>query len=302
MASYKSSHKGSEIDNAVKNANLMLITGDGDPDTTTVGTLGQIYQNTTDGTLFRCSAINGSNYTWTELVDFTAAKIINTLTETGEGKVLDARQGKTLSDKIGTQTYTEQNYVTDAEPLTASIDKLDMQAKDTADLVSTNVGDLETLTTTDKSSLVNATNEVKNLVDTIPAGPQGPKGDAFKYSDFTAEQLESLTGPQGPQGPPGLSLSLKVNRQYDTYEDLPVSADIGYMCLVGLELHIYTENGWVNAGKLTKIDYDLFMHIEGGLFTDESGVEIGESGLEALQSHIIDANTHDNLIIDGTEV
>ena len=33
-------------------------------------------------------------------------------------------------------------------------------------LISTNVGDLETLTTTDKSSLVNATNEVKNLVDT----------------------------------------------------------------------------------------------------------------------------------------
>ncbi len=57
--------------------------------------------------------------------------ITNTLTETTTGKVLDARQGKVL-----------------------------------ADLISTNVGDLETLTTTDKSSLVNATNEVKNLIDT----------------------------------------------------------------------------------------------------------------------------------------
>ena len=46
-----------------------------------------------------------------------------------------------------------------ARPLSAK------QGKVLADLVSTNVGDLETLTTTDKSSLVNATNEVKNLVD-----------------------------------------------------------------------------------------------------------------------------------------
>ena len=44
--------------------------------------------------------------------------------------------------------------------------KTQKQINDLDDLVSTNVGDLETLTTTDKSSLVNATNEVKNLVDT----------------------------------------------------------------------------------------------------------------------------------------
>ena len=38
--------------------------------------------------------------------------------------------------EIGAQTYTEQNYVTNGESATASIDALDMQAKDTADLVS----------------------------------------------------------------------------------------------------------------------------------------------------------------------
>jgi hypothetical protein len=130
-------------------------------------------------------------------------------------------------------------------------------------------------------------------------GEQGPKGDQGEQG---IQGPKGDKGDKGDTGAPGTSLSLKVNRQYDTYEDLPVSADIGYMCLVGLELHIYTENGWVNAGKLTKIDYDLFMYIDGGLFTDEGGVEIGESGLEALQNHIIDANTHDNLIIDGTEV
>jgi hypothetical protein len=46
------------------------------------------------------------------------------------------------------------------------IKKLEAENAALADIVSTNVGDLETLTTTDKSSLVNATNEVKNLVDT----------------------------------------------------------------------------------------------------------------------------------------
>ena len=117
--------------------------------------------------------------------------------------------------------------------------------------------------------------------------------------------IQGITGPQGPPGPPGTpgtNLNLKVSRQYDTYEDLPATADIGYMCLVGYDLHIFTENGWVNAGKLTEIDLDLYAHIDGGLFTDEYGVIIGESALEALQNHIVDDNTHTNLIIDGMEV
>ena len=115
----------------------------------------------------------------------------------------------------------------------------------------------------------------------------------------------NVRGPQGPpgeKGEPGTNLNLRVSRQYDTYEDLPATADIGYMCLVGYDLHIFTENGWVNAGKLTEIDLDLYAHIDGGLFTDEYGVIIGESALEALQNHIVDDNTHTNLIIDGMEV
>lgn len=78
---------------------------------------------------------------------------------------VDADVG-TNTTNIGDLAYTEDNYITDSEPLTESVDKLDMAVKDNADLISNNVGDLETLTTTDKSSLVNATNEVKNLVDT----------------------------------------------------------------------------------------------------------------------------------------
>ena len=148
--------------------------------------------------------------------------------------------------------------------------------------------------------------------DIIESGPQGPKGDsAYEHwlslgnvgtiNDFLLT-LKGDKGDKGEPGTPGTNLNLKVSRQYDTYEDLPATADIGYMCLVGFDLHIFTENGWVNAGKLTEIDLDLYAHIDGGLFTDEYGVIIGESGLEALQNHIVDDNTHTNLIIDGMEV
>lgn len=71
--------------------------------------------------------------------------IVNGLTETGTGKVLDARQGRTLSDFIGDQTYTEKNYIADGESATSSIDKLDIQAKKSADLISTNSSDIEKL-------------------------------------------------------------------------------------------------------------------------------------------------------------
>lgn len=132
-----------------------------------------------------------------------------------------------------------------------------------------------------------ATNETIIQGITGPQGPPGPQGP------------QGPPGEQGIPGIPGTNLNLKVSRQYDTYEDLPATADIGYMCLVGDDLHIFTENGWVNAGKLTEIDLDLYAHIDGGLFTDEYGVDIGESSLEALQNHIVDDNTHTNLIIDG---
>jgi hypothetical protein len=147
-------------------------------------------------------------------------------------------------------------------------------------------------------------------------GPKGDKGDSIEFAwngtqlgvrvegetSYQYVNLKGEKGEKGEPGTPGTNLNLKVSRQYDTYEDLPATADIGYMCLVGYDLHIFTENGWVNAGKLTEIDLDLYAHIDGGLFTDEYGVIIGESGLEALQNHIVDDNTHTNLIIDGMEV
>ena len=118
-----------------------------------------------------------------------------------------------------------------------------------------------------------------------PQGPQGPEGP------------QGIQGEVGPQGTPGTNLNLKVTNTI--LEDLPTRHRL---YLVGSDLYIFTENGWVNAGKLTDIDLDIYTNIDGGLFTDEYGVIIGESALEALQDHTTDDDTHANLIIDGTEV
>lgn len=64
--------------------------------------------------------------------------IVNDLTTGGTTVPLSAEQGKTLKTQIGAQTYTEDNYVTDAASDTANIDALDMAVKDNADLISTN--------------------------------------------------------------------------------------------------------------------------------------------------------------------
>jgi hypothetical protein len=44
-----------------------IIEGASDPDTTTVGTVGLLYRNTTDGGIFKCTDTTGSVYTWEEL-------------------------------------------------------------------------------------------------------------------------------------------------------------------------------------------------------------------------------------------
>lgn len=140
---------GAELDrvdaeNARKAAEILRqahINDKGNPHEVTAAQAGAL--STTDAgdlaeltTTEKGSLVGAINELNTDKVETSA--IVNTLTETGTGKVLDARQGKTLSDKIGNQTYTEDNYVADAESITASLDALDMSLKDTADLVSTN--------------------------------------------------------------------------------------------------------------------------------------------------------------------
>lgn len=45
----------------------VITEGASDPDTTTVGTVGLLYRNTTDGGIFKCTDTTGSVYTWVEL-------------------------------------------------------------------------------------------------------------------------------------------------------------------------------------------------------------------------------------------
>jgi hypothetical protein len=45
----------------------IIISGASDPTTATVGTVGQLYKNTTDGGIFKCTDTTGSVYTWEEL-------------------------------------------------------------------------------------------------------------------------------------------------------------------------------------------------------------------------------------------
>lgn len=60
----------------------------------------------------------------------------------------------------GDKAFTEQNYITDGESTTDSLDALDIEAKDIND----RAGTLASLATTDKTSLVNAVNEVDGRV------------------------------------------------------------------------------------------------------------------------------------------
>ena len=126
MADYTSEHTGVEIDLAVGNANLMLLTGAADPATSTVGTLGQVYQNTTDGTLFRCTNIAGETYTWTEWADYSLAekaKVTNATTNIGT---------------LASLTTTEKGS------LVGAINEVDGHA----DANATSIGTLASLTTT----------------------------------------------------------------------------------------------------------------------------------------------------------
>lgn len=54
------------IDN-IENVNDYVIKGTGAPTTATVGTVGKLYEDTTNGKLYQCTAVSGSTYTWEEV-------------------------------------------------------------------------------------------------------------------------------------------------------------------------------------------------------------------------------------------
>ena len=59
------------------NSNKTLLVGSSDPTTSTVGTLGLLYKNTTSGDLFKCTAVDSitPSYTWENFGDDTSVVI-----------------------------------------------------------------------------------------------------------------------------------------------------------------------------------------------------------------------------------
>ena len=45
----------------------LIISNAGAPTTSTVGTIGQLYEDTTNGELYQCTNVSGSTYTWTKV-------------------------------------------------------------------------------------------------------------------------------------------------------------------------------------------------------------------------------------------
>lgn len=164
-------------------------------------------------------------------------------------------------------------------------------------------------------------------------GPAGPKGDVGPEGPQGIQGLKGDKGNAGSDGVDGIGIvnisdtsetlftvnltnstsyaitkapsynyALNVTAQYTDESELPLVGDLGQTVLVNSNLFIYTLNGWFNAGNLTTVDYDVFINIDGGLFTDpEGGVDIGTGGMAALEAHIEDPDTHENLIIDGNK-
>ncbi len=100
---YQSKYTGAEIDERLEDVGT---------NATAIGTLASL--TTTEKTNL-VGAINELN---TDKVETSA--IVNTLTETGTGKVLDARQGKVLADLVSTKLFSIEQTITNGNFATAT--------------------------------------------------------------------------------------------------------------------------------------------------------------------------------------
>ena len=110
---------------------------------------------------------------------------------------------------IGDLTYTEQNYVTDAESLTDSIDALDVELKDVND----DIGDVTTLNTTSK--------EVVGAINELYPFAQDPRVFGIKYDKSTLAytRTDSAFGLN-------MSPSLDSTAGYSDFDDMPIFGEI----------------------------------------------------------------------------
>lgn len=66
LATLTTTEKSSAV-GAINEINSKMLIGTSDPTASTVGTLGQLYKNTTNGKIFKCTTIVSTTYTWLEI-------------------------------------------------------------------------------------------------------------------------------------------------------------------------------------------------------------------------------------------
>lgn len=69
--------------------NRRTITGAGAPTTSTIGTVGLIYEDMTNGKLYQCTAINSGVYTWVELLQDKPYELIEEITLTEDTSAIE---------------------------------------------------------------------------------------------------------------------------------------------------------------------------------------------------------------------
>lgn len=88
------------IDN-IENVNNYVIKGAGAPTTSTVGTVGKLYEDTTNGDLYQCTAVSGSTYTWetvgggggVQFTDIYADGTSKTQVQLGDSAIASSQSG-----------------------------------------------------------------------------------------------------------------------------------------------------------------------------------------------------------------
>lgn len=88
-----------------------IISGSGAPTTSTVGTVGLLYENTTNGKTYQCTAVSGSTYTWAEIsssglvtLSYGYSTWNDFLTAYNAGKIVYCRASSNADPSSGSQT------------------------------------------------------------------------------------------------------------------------------------------------------------------------------------------------------
>lgn len=89
-----------------------------------------------------------------------------------------------------------------------------------------------------------------------PAGPAGPAGSIGPEGPEGAQGPEGPEGPRGPQGPKGdkgdAGTSFVLQGSLENEGDLPNPSTVGHSYFVGVDLWVYGDDGWINAGPVAQ--------------------------------------------------